>query len=44
MIKVRSNSVFRKEFFHLKKWYGNYQWAPSCYYGSVGAGREVVEK
>jgi len=36
--------VLRKEFPHLKEWCGDYQWAPSCYHGSVIAGWDVVEK
>jgi len=44
MIKGRSSRVLRKEFPHLKEWYGDHLWAPSCYYGSVGAGWDVVEK
>ena len=37
--------VPRKEFPHLKESCGDHhQWAPSCYYDSVGAGREVDEK
>ena len=44
MIKGRSSRVHRKEFPHLKEWYGKYFWAPSSYHGSVGAGWDVVEK
>jgi putative transposase len=44
MIKGRSSRVLRKEFPHLKEWCGDYQWAPSCYHNSVGAGWDVVEK
>jgi hypothetical protein len=37
--------VLGKEFPYLKEWCGDHhQWAPSCYYDSVGAGREVDEK
>ncbi len=44
MIKGRSSRVHRKEFPHLKEWYGKYFWAPSSYHGSVGAGWDMVEK
>jgi len=44
MIKGRSSRVLRKEFPYLKKWCGDYLWAPSCYHGSVGSGWDVVEK
>jgi putative transposase len=44
MIKGRCSRVLRKEFPHLKEWCGDYQWAPGCYHGSVGAGWDVVEK
>jgi hypothetical protein len=45
ILQCISNRVLRKEFPHLKEWCGNHhQWAPSCYYDSVGAGRELDEK
>jgi len=44
MIKGRSSRVLRKEFPNLKEWCGDHLWAPSCYYGSVGAGWDAVEK
>ena len=28
----------------MKEWCGDQIWAPSCYYGSVGSGWDVVEK
>ena len=45
MIKGRSSRALRKEFPHLKEWCGDHHlWDSSCYYDSVGAGREVDEK
>ena len=44
MIKGRSSRMHRKDFPHLKEWYGDHLWAPSCYHGSVGAGWDVVGK
>jgi putative transposase len=43
-IKGKSSRVLRKEFPHLKEWCRDHFWAPSCYYGSVGNGWEVVER
>ena len=38
MIKRRSSRELKKEFPHLKEWYGDYLWALSCYHGFVGNG------
>ncbi len=43
-IKGRSSKLLGDRFSHLKEWCPDHLWAPSCYHGSVGHGREVVEK
>ena len=43
-IKGRSSKLLRDQFPRLKEWCPDHLWAPSCYHGSVGHGREVVEK
>jgi len=44
MIKGKSSRVFRKEFPHLKEWFGDHLWAQGCYHGSLGASWDVIEK
>lgn len=43
-IKGKSSRVLRKEFPHLVEWCSKGLWAPSCFHGSVGYGKDVVEK
>ena len=43
-IKGRSIKLLRDRFPHLKEWCPGHLWAPSCYYGSVGHGWDVVDK
>jgi putative transposase len=43
-IKGKSSRVLRKEFPRLVKWCSKGWWAPSCFHGSVGHGKDVVEK
>ena len=43
-LKGRTSRILRQEFPEQKKWCEKSLLAPSCYHGSVGHGREVVEK
>lgn len=43
-IKGKSSRILRREFPHLVKWCSKGLWAPSCFHGSVGHGKDVVEK
>ncbi len=43
-IKGKSSRVLRQEFPILKAWCKKGLWAPSCFHGSVGHGKDVVEK
>jgi putative transposase len=43
-MKGRSSRELREAFPHLKEWAGIGLWTPSCFHGSVGHGREVVER
>ena len=44
MIKRRSSRELKKEFPHLKEWYGDYLGESSCSHGFVGNGWDVVGK
>ena len=44
MIKGRSSRMLRARFPHLRVWSRDSLWAPSCFHGSVGHGRDVVER
>jgi len=43
-LKGRASRILCQEFPELKECCKKSFWAPSCYYGSVGHGWEVVEK
>lgn len=44
VIKGKSSRKLRQEFPILKAWCKKGLWAPSCFHGSVGHGKDVVEK
>ena len=37
-------TISKQAFSELKEWCKSSLWVPSCYYGSVGYGWEIVEK